>query len=59
MQTNMFKLQLQAVAVVGVLSAVALNISLANIKIGAFNAGIYGRSKASKPGVVSIFLEVY
>ena len=52
--SNMFR---QAIAVIGVLS-VAINISLAAIEIGAFNTQIYGKSKASKPEIVEIFLEV-
>ena len=47
----------QAIAVIGVLS-VAINISLAAIEIGAFNTQIYGKSKASKPEIVEMFLEV-
>ena len=47
----------QAIAVIGVLS-VTINISLAAIEIGAFNPQIFGKSKASKPEVVDIFLEV-
>lgn len=47
-----------AIAVIGVLS-VAVNFSLAAIEIGAFNAQVYGKTKASKPEIVDIFLEVY
>ena len=48
----------QTIAVIGVLS-VAVNISLAAIEIGAFNPQIFGKTKASKPEVVEILLEVY
>lgn len=41
-----------------ILSVVAVNVSLAAIEICAFNAGIFGKSKASKPEVMSIYLEV-
>ena len=47
----------QAIAVILVLS-VAVNISLAEIEIGAFNTQIFGKSKASKPEVIDIYLEV-
>ena len=47
----------QAIAVIGILS-VAINISLAAIEIGAFNTQIYGKTKASKPEIVEMFLEV-
>ena len=52
----MFK---QAIAVIGLLSIVAISISEAAVEIGAFNAYVYGKSKASKPDVVAIFIEVY
>ena len=49
----------RAVLLVGVLSVVAINITTGAIRIGAFNTGVYGKTKASKPEVVSILLEVY
>lgn len=51
----MFK---QAIAAIGLLSIVAISISEAAIEIGAFNAYVYGKSKASKPDVVAIFIEI-
>lgn len=51
----MFK---QAIAIIGILSTVIISTSDAAIEICAFNAYIYGKSKASKPDVVDIFLEV-
>ena len=48
----------RTVLLVSVLSVVAVNISMGTIQIGAFNTGVYGKTKASKPEVVSIFLEV-
>ena len=47
----------QAIAVIAVLS-VTVNISLADIEVGAFNIQIFGKSKAAKPQVVDILLEV-
>lgn len=49
---------LQAVAIIGVLSSVMISTSDAAIEICAFNAYIYGKTKASKPDVVAIFIEV-
>lgn len=47
----------KTIAVIGVL-AVMVNISLAAIEIGAFNTGVFGKSKASKPEVMSVFVKV-
>ena len=46
----------KAIIIVGVLSFL-ITYSLA-LQIGAFNTGIYGKTKSSKPEVVAIFKEV-
>ena len=51
------KMLKQAIKIAGVLS-VLVNVSLATIEIGAFNMGVYGKTKASRPDVVSICMQV-
>ena len=50
----MFK---QVVKIIGVLSIVIYS-AVAAINIGAFNSHMYGKTKASRPEVVSMFVRV-
>lgn len=45
------------VVAVAVIFSLLINYSLA-LQIGAFNTGVYGKTKSSKPEVVSMFKEV-
>lgn len=51
-----FSVMKSVIIVAGILSFL-MNYSLA-LRIGAFNTGIYGKTKSSKPEVVSIIKEV-
>ena len=54
----MYNVMANVITIVGILSLLINNYSLA-LQVGAFNTGVYGKTKSSKPEVVSMIREVF
>lgn len=57
MPDYMYNVMANVIIIVGILSLLINNYSLA-LQIGAFNTGVYGKTKSSKPEVVSMIREI-